>query len=196
MTALTSDDVIVAKAALANHAAGIYGSASLVGRVILYLPSAIITVLLPRVAARVAGRQSAEDLLFRSADVTFAVCVMGTLVYAVAGGPITNVAFGSDYDTAAGLLWQFGIAMTGYALLNVLLVYHLGRDDSRMSWLLLGGAITQLVLFAILHGSPHQLIAVDGAVALALIAAHELLIDNGLTRWLARPVRWAFRRFA
>lgn len=186
ITALTSDDVVVAKAALSSHEAGIYGSGSLVGRVVLYLPAAIMTVLLPRVAARVAGHRSTDDLLVRSVASTFAFCVVGTLGYSVIGGPITRIAFGSDYSAAAGLLWLFGVAMSGYAVLNVLLIYHLGREDSRMSFLLLAGAAAQLVLFALIHQSPHQLLYIDIVVAAGLLAAHELVLDRGLISAFAR----------
>ncbi len=52
ITSLTTVDVIVAKLAFGDTEAGVYGSASLVGRIILYLPAAIVTVPLPKVSAR------------------------------------------------------------------------------------------------------------------------------------------------
>lgn len=184
VTALTSDDVVVAKVALSDHVAGIYGSASLMGRVILYFPAAIVTVMLPRVAARVVDRRETNDLLARSIGVTVAFCVSGTLFYAAAGHVITNVAFGTKYAPAGGLLWLFGIAMSGFAVLNVLLIYHLARGHNRMSWLLLGGAIGQTLLFTIIHGSSRQLVVVDIAVAFVLILLHEALLDAALMRSL------------
>ena len=53
ITMLSTSDVIVAKIALPDDEAGLYGGASLIGRVILYFPAAIVMVLLPRVSARV-----------------------------------------------------------------------------------------------------------------------------------------------
>ncbi len=144
ITALTSVDVVVAKTALSDDEAGIYGSASLVGRVILYLPAAIITVLLPRVAARAADRVDTIDILRRSVLVTLAFCSLTTVVYAAGGSTIVRIAFGSDYADAAGLLWLFGIAMTGFALLNVLLVYHLGHERYGFAWLLVLGGLAQM----------------------------------------------------
>ena len=47
ITLLTTDDLVAAKVSFSPHEAGLYGSASLIGRVILYLPVAIVTVLLP-----------------------------------------------------------------------------------------------------------------------------------------------------
>jgi len=76
--------------------------------------------------------------------------------------------------------------MSGYAVLYVLLIYHLGREDSRMSFLLLAGAAAQLVLFALIHRSPHQLLYIDIVVAAGLLAAHELVLDRGLISAFAR----------
>jgi len=193
VTALTSDDVVVAKLALSSHEAGIYGSASLVGRVILYLPAAVATVLLPRVAVRVAGRRDTHDLLARSMWVTVAFCTFGIAFYAVAGGLITRVAFGAKYSEAVGLLWLFAIAMSGFAILNLLLIYHLARGHNKMSWLLLVGAVSQTALFVALHRSGKQLVVVDIAVAAALIVAHEILLGGMLSRSLIPP---RFRRAA
>ena len=175
VTSLTTVDVIVAKAALSDHEAGLYGSASLIGRVILYLPAAIVLVLLPKVAAREAAGRESRDVLVKSLLVTTAFCVAATVVYAVAPKLLVFVAFGSSFEEAAGLLWMFALAMSGYAVLNVLLAYHLGRGSNRLSFLLLVGALIQIVLFVAFHGSPEQLLAIDIAVAFALLVAHELL---------------------
>jgi O-antigen/teichoic acid export membrane protein len=186
IASLTSLDVVVAKTTLGEHEAGIYGSASLIGRVILYLPAAIITVLLPRVAARAADRQETRDILRRSAAVTLAFCAVATLVYAAASEQIVRIAFGEEFADAAELLWLFGVAMTGFALLNVLLVYHLAHGHSRISVLLAVGAVVQLGLFQVFHDSPQQLLTVNIVVAAALLVGHELLTRATLVRALAR----------
>lgn len=189
ITALTTIDVVVAKRALTDHAAGVYGSASLVGRVILYLPSAIITVLLPRVAARTADNRGAFDLLGRSLAVTAAFCILLTVIYAAASHLIVRIAFGSDYAQAAGLLWRFGVAMTGFSLLNVLFVYHLGKRNHQMSWILAAGAVAQIVAFAFVHSSGKELVLVDIVVAAALMVAHELATRFTIVRALATVIR-------
>jgi O-antigen/teichoic acid export membrane protein len=176
ITSLTTVDVIVAKAALSDHEAGLYSSASLIGRVILYLPAAIVLVLLPKVAAREAAGRESRDVLAKSLLVTLGFCVAATVTYAVAPKLLVFLAFGSSFEEAAGLLWMFALAMSGYALLNVLLAYHLGRGANRMSFLLLGGALIQVALFAAFHGSPEQLLGVDIGIALGLLAAHEVFV--------------------
>ncbi len=76
ITLLTTDDLVAAKVAFTPHEAGLYGGASLIGRVILYLPVAIVTVLLPSVSARVSAGHSTRSLLTNSLLATGAVCVV------------------------------------------------------------------------------------------------------------------------
>jgi O-antigen/teichoic acid export membrane protein len=178
ITSLTTIDVIVAKAALSDHDAGLYGSASLIGRVILYLPAAIVLVLLPKVSAREAAGRDSREVLTKSVLVTAAFCALGTAVYAIAPKLVILAAFGSDFEEAAGLLWMFGLAMSGYALLNVLLAYHLARAEYRLSMLLAAGAVVQIALFGAVHGSPEALLTIDIAVAFGLLFAHELLVER------------------
>jgi O-antigen/teichoic acid export membrane protein len=192
ITALTTSDVIAAKAAFPQETAGLYGSASLIGRVLLYLPAAIVMVLLPRVSARaVAGRETI-DVLAKSLFATALFGVLGIALYAAVPKALVLVAFGSKFESAAGYLWMFAVAMTAYALVNVLLIYQLGRGVARYSWLLLAGAAVQPLLFAVFHASPRQLLTVDIVIAFALLILHEVLVERTfmpVARELARA-RW------
>ena len=190
ITALTTADVIVAKAVFDDHEAGIYGSASLVGRMILYLPAAIVTVLLPKVSARATRGEASGDILAASVGVTLAASALLTVAYAVLPGTVIRLAFGSAFDDASGLLYLFGIAMSGYALLNVLLIYHLARNATAMSWLLLAGAVLQLGGYMLVHDSPRQLLAVSITTMVALVVAHEVLVERTLTSAIARLARF------
>jgi O-antigen/teichoic acid export membrane protein len=182
ITALTSVDVLVAKRWFDNHIAGVYGSASLIGRLILYLPAAIVTVLLPRVAARTVAQVSSLDLLGWSLLATAVFGAIATATYAAAPSLIIDVSFGSAYGAARPLLWPFGLAMSAFALLNVLLIYHLGRREYLPVYLLTAGSLSQLAVFALVRTSPRGLIWIDTTVAFTLFAAHELLTRGTATR--------------
>jgi O-antigen/teichoic acid export membrane protein len=185
ITSLTTADVIVAKLALPDHQAGLYGGASLIGRAILYLPAAIVTVLLPRVSARRAAGRSTREVLHRSLMATAAFCLLAIAAYATLPRLLVDVAFGSEYEDAGSLLWRFAVVMSGYAVVNILLVYQLGRGVSAFSWILLIGAVAQLALFGMFHDSPRQLLQVDAAVAFALIVAYAVAART--------PGRWSLR---
>jgi O-antigen/teichoic acid export membrane protein len=182
VTALSTIDIVVANMALDGHDAGIYGSASLIARVILYLSTAVVTVLLPKVSERAAQQRETSTILSASLLVTAVFSGLVTIVYAALSGPIVSLTVGSEYERAAPLLWIFALAMSGYSLLNVLLFDDLGRGRTTMVKLLVAGAALQLVGFALFHGSVWQLVIVSASTAAILLVAHELFLDASLIR--------------
>jgi O-antigen/teichoic acid export membrane protein len=171
ITCLTTDDLVAAKVAFSPREAGLYGAASLIGRVILYLPLAIVTVLLPHVAARASAGRDTRELLTMSLLATGAFCLVFTVLYAALPHLIVRIAFGSKYEGSSAILWMFGISMTLYSLINVILIYRLGHGETRTSWLLLGGVGLQAALFAAFHGSPRELLSASIATGALLLAA-------------------------
>jgi O-antigen/teichoic acid export membrane protein len=192
ITSLTTIDLIAAKVALSPHDAGIYGSGSFIGRLLLYLPMTIATVLLPKVTSRAAVDQDTTEILHASLAVTAVFSLAGTAVLVAIPHLIVNVTFGSKYDGAVPLIGLFGLAMTAYALLNVLLAYHLGHGRQGMAWLLLGGGIAQVLLYLAVHGSTYQLVTMNLVSAIALLLVHELFFESTLPasgKWLIARVR-------
>jgi O-antigen/teichoic acid export membrane protein len=169
VTLLSTDDLLAAKISLAAHEAGLYGAASLIGRVILYVPFAIVTVLIPKVSARVSSDRDTDEIAASSFVATALFCLGISVVYAAVPQLIVRIAYGSKYEGSSGLLWMFAIAMTLYALLNVVLAYRLGHHETRTSWLLLGGVVIQAGLFVAFHSSPRALLAASIATGAALL---------------------------
>jgi O-antigen/teichoic acid export membrane protein len=182
ITCLTTDDLVAAKAIFSSHEAGIYGAASLIGRVILYLPLAIVTVLLPQVAAGASAGRETGHLLRTALIATGGFCLAFTALYVAVPHLIVRIAFGSKYEGGSSLLWMFGVSMTLYSLLNVMLIYRLGRGETRISWLLLVGVGLQALLFGALHSSAHELLAASIATAAILLATTALLPTLGTSR--------------
>jgi len=189
ITSLTTVDLIAAKLALTPRDAGIYGAGSFVGRLLLYLPMTVATVLLPKVTSRAAVEEDTTEILYASIAVTAALSLLGTLVLIAAPRTVIDLTFGSSYGDAAPLVGLFGLAMTLYAILNVQLVYHLGHGRRGMALLLLGGAALQIGLYGAVHGSTYRLVSANLASAALLLVAHEVV----LARTLPGAAGWAFR---
>jgi O-antigen/teichoic acid export membrane protein len=184
VTALTTIDLLVAKIVLPSTEAGEYGGASLVGRLILYVPATIATVLLPKVTSRAAVERDTADILRASLAVTVGISLLATLVLATLPRLVLDASFGSEFEDAAPLLWLFGIAMTQYAVLNVLLIHDLGHHSSRVAWLLIGGAGLQLVGYALFHESAHELLYVSIVTGSLLLLLYALVVEPALRRRL------------
>jgi O-antigen/teichoic acid export membrane protein len=181
ITALTTIDLLVAKVVLPSTEAGEYGSASLVGRLLLYVPATVATVLLPKVSSRAATERATGDILRASVLVTVAISVAATIVLFVLPELVLDASFGSEFADAAPLLGLFGIAMTLFAVLNILLIHDLGHHSSRVAILLLSGAGAQLAGYGVFHDSARQLLYVSIATGAALLGAYAFT-DRGADR--------------
>jgi len=192
LTALSTLDVVVANVTLSGQQAGIYSSASLIARVILYLSAAIVTVLLPKVSERSALELDTKAILSASLLATAVLSAVATIIYAVFSSTIVSLTVGAEYADAAPLLWIFALAMSGYALLNVLLFDDLGHGGTRMVKVLLVGTAGQLCGYAIFHDSVWQLVTVSAVSAALLLLVHEAFVDASLLR-AARSSRTVVR---
>jgi hypothetical protein len=134
-------------------------------------------VLLPKVSARVAAGRDAAAILHASIGATLAFCLAATLVYTFAPSLVARIAFGGGFEEVADLLPLFAVAMTIYAVVNVLLTYHLGHGSSSMSFLLAAGAVVQLAGFAVFHETPRELLVVTSVTATALVVVHEVFFE-------------------
>ena len=175
-TSLTTLDIVVAKVALPDNEAGLYGAASILGRLILFLPAAAAAVLLPRVASRSALGQETRSILLLSMGATAALALLTTLIYAVAPNLILRLAYGEDFVPATDLLWKFGLAMTLFAVVNVVFVYDIGRSRAGTAVLMAVAAVVQVAGFAAFHDSATELVLVDICVGAALAAASLIML--------------------
>jgi O-antigen/teichoic acid export membrane protein len=175
LTALTSLDVVVAKLSLTSHVAGLYGAASLVGRLILFLPSAVAFVLVPKVSSRSATGRDTRALIRPSLVITGVLCLALTAAFSVAPRLLLDASFGAKYEDAHSWIWLFGIEMTCFALANVAFAYDLGRGRARGAWLLCGAAVVELIGYIPFHDSPRQLLYVNIATGALLLVAYGIV---------------------
>ena len=198
LAVLTNVDLLVVKARFSDDA-GAYAAASAFARVAFFLPATILAVLFPRTAARQARGEDTADILGRSLLVTAAFGGVLTLFYAMAGRGLVHTSFGADFASGGELLVPFTISMALFALANVLVGFHLSRDETRYAWIVACFVPAQLVLLALLPNSVRQVIWVDVALGLALLASHEIFVESSVPALTAglgrlRETVWLRRR--
>lgn len=188
VTALTNIDLLVVKGRLPAFDAGLYGAASVLGKIAFFVPTAIVGVIFPRVAMRRAEGRDTSDMLGRALIVTIAFCVALFGLYAIAGQQVVDLAFGAQYEGSVPLLVPFGIGMTCFSVANVLVSYHLARGDRRFAVVLAVGAAIQFIALLAVPAGLLTFIWVNAGVGIALLVAHELLQGSSIPA-LARGFR-------
>ena len=184
---LTNVDVLLAAYFLPADVVGIYAAAALVGKAVLFLPSAVVMVLLPKAASRAAAGITPRRILLASAGVTTGLALAATGVLALVPESLIVWAFGGDYRESTALLGWFGLAMTAAALVNVYLSVYFAERDARFPLLVLGAAVAQVVLVSLWHPNARSIVLVTLACASTVLLIHELVLPHSLVRRGRRP---------
>lgn len=175
-TVLTNIDVVIVKGNFMPEEAGLYSAVATTGKIALYLPAAVATLLLPKVAIRNANGERTALLLYKSLAVVGGLCSAVALVFFLFASPVVQLLFGARYLSQARLLGPYGLAMTLYALCNIWLAYYLALQERRYSYLLLGVVIVQAALLSSSSGLPEVVaVLVGGGVVLNLLGGWLLL---------------------
>jgi O-antigen/teichoic acid export membrane protein len=187
---LTNSDILLAKYFLDDDAAGVYAAAALVGKAVLFLPAAVVTVLLPKAASRAAVGATSQRILFASAAVTLFLTLGATALLALVPESLLVRAFGGDFRESTALLGWFGLAMTAAALVNVYLSVYFAERDVRFPLLVLAAAVAQVVGISVMHDDARSIVMVTLVCATTVLVVHELFFPHALRRaWRARGRR-------
>ena len=200
---LTTVDLLVVRARFDPTDAGAYAAASAFARVAFFLPATILAVVFPRTAARQARGEETSDILGRSLIVTSAFGLLLAIFYGMTGRGLIHTSFGGDFAEGGKYLALLTLSMTIYSLVNVLVGFHLSRDERRYAWIVAAAVPVQVVVLALVPGSIEDLVLANIVVGGVLLATHELFVDSSVLAALAgiryfggQIAHWKFRDLA
>ena len=170
---LTYIDVVVVKHIFSDLEAGYYSTAALIGKAFLFPPMALAAAMFPKVSGY--GNKSRfllkKTLLLSLLLLSFGVLVClffpkSILVVLMKKKDLTPLAF----STIIPMLRVFGIAMSPFALTNILIYYNFARHKTRFLYFLLPGTLLQVILLSIFHTSLLQVVFVLGLSGFVIFA--------------------------
>jgi O-antigen/teichoic acid export membrane protein len=170
VTFLFNADVILAKHYLPDHAAGIYASGSVLGRVIYFLGVTVSAVMFPEVAALHARNEDHYHIVDKSLMLLGGLAVGLIVIYFLFPGQVV-VPFGSQFAGVASFLGPFAIALSLLALSNLLINYFLSVNSRRFVIPLLGACALETGLIVRFHAGPAQILTMVVLTMVALTAA-------------------------
>ena len=131
--------------------AGLYATAAILGRIALFLPGALITVLFPSAAkARALGEKDGY-ILWTSLSLTAFLAFSGALLFNLWPEQFISLFLGDQYREAASLLKIISIAMAILSLTNVIASYSLARSDYAFLFPLVAGVTLMMALILTYH---------------------------------------------
>jgi O-antigen/teichoic acid export membrane protein len=155
---LTQADMVLVKHYFLAQQAGLYASAAVLGRAILYLPAAIIIALFPMVTELHSLNKDASHILKKGLVYTALLAGGGVLLFWIMPEFLLGFLFGQRYLAAAPLLGIFGLAMFPMAMLGILISFNLARNQVKLIYPLLVGAIIQITLIHFYHQTLNQVL--------------------------------------
>jgi O-antigen/teichoic acid export membrane protein len=177
---LVNSDMILVKYYFSPENAGPYSLAQMVGKILLFLPSAISMVMFPKTSGQHAKNLDTTATLKRSLLYGIGLCGIAAACYNVWPQFSLKLLTGKTTAEAVLLGRMFSFSMAFFALSFIMILYFLSKNDLRfIRWLVLS-VILQVAGIALFHGSLFQVQAVLCVNAVLLFAIHLALFHRPL----------------
>jgi O-antigen/teichoic acid export membrane protein len=172
VAALQNVDVIMAKHALDDDAAGIYAASTVAAKALVWVAVGLGMWVLPEATRRAAGGGDARPVLLRAFGVIGALAAPALIAYALIPGLVLRVAFGPAYEAGETVLLVLGVAYALLAALYLAVQFLLGLHHVRFAVVLVAAAAAlPVVLLGAddLRDFAWRVLAVHAAAALTII---------------------------
>jgi len=173
LTLLTNMDVILVKHFFSSSTAGYYSAASIIAKIIFYLPEAIGIVMFPKISELYSLNRDTRMVLKKSLFYTGFLGGGACLIYFFLPSFIVRLFFGNQYLPVIPLVGIFGLAMYLFSLINILFLYQLSIHRLRFIWLLIASTVLEVILMALFHQSLTQVILILLAIGSLLFVSNS-----------------------
>ncbi|MDT9594553.1 polysaccharide biosynthesis protein [Nocardioides zeae] len=176
--ALTNADVVLARAALDSHDAGLYAGGLILAKAVLFLPQFVVVIVFPSMADGAHGMYLKGLALVGGlgALATGGAWAVGELI--VFGPPgeerslVVEFVGGAAYAEIGGTLWLFALLGTVLAMMQVMVYEVVARQNRLGVYAVWAGLVGMVAAVALAHSTQALVVwvlAVDAVVLVALL---------------------------
>lgn len=173
---MTQLDMVLVSRYFSAHDAGMYASAAILGKAIMYLPGSIVLAMFPMVSEHKALDMDSRHLLQKAVLLTVILSGSGAILMYSFPHLIISLFFGDKYLAAAPLLKYFGLAMLPMAILMVLMQYLIAHGRSFIAYMMIVAAGFEIVAISLFHPTALHVIWVVMLVGLSLITIIPFIV--------------------
>lgn len=170
---INNSDILLVKHYFKAIDAGLYASLALIGRVVYFVAWMFVMLLLPTVVEKQKNGEPTAPTLFKY--VTYISMLSALIVSSCYIVPefIIQIMFGDAYLSMAGLLWQYALATSLFAIANIFAYYFLSLDHYVP--VILSGmlGVSQVFLVVFFHESLAMVVQVQ-IIAMAILLAVQI----------------------
>ncbi|HQP92037.1 MAG TPA: oligosaccharide flippase family protein, partial [Candidatus Omnitrophota bacterium] len=174
---LTNTDIILVKHFFSPADAGYYSVAQTIGKIVLFVPGAIGVVMFPKIVETHSKKMNTLVVLKKCLWAVGFLSGFAFLLSLLFPNIILNILTGHSQPEAVSLVKYFALSMTFFALVNILMIYHLSLHNMKFIYFMLFVSLLQLTAISLLHSSLEQ-------VLIIMVLCSVLLFSTGL--WMSK----------
>lgn len=182
---LTNIDVILVKHYFSPLEAGHYSVAQMIGKIVLFLPAAITVVMFPKVTNSYAQNKETVTILKKSLIIVGTLCFGAAIISVIFPHFILKVFTGKVVFQCVPLARLFALAMTFFALVQILITYHVSIHNFKFIFFVAFFTILQTVLIILFHKNLINVLYILLFISTLLFACGMKLVnfkENGYER--------------
>lgn len=184
-TSLITIDVLMAKHYLSDFEAGLYGSLSMLGKIIYFAASPIAGVLFPIVSKRHSNNEKFGNIFLIALIMTLVISLGVTIVYLLIPGLVIQFSYGQKYLVVQNLLFFMGLFLSLYSLSYLIVNYLLSMNQVKVVIFPIIASLAQPILIIIFwHSSILQIIIASLFSTSVLLMLLVLYFKIGLPRYV------------
>lgn len=170
LSAFTSNDLLLVKHFFSAHDAGLYAGLALIGRVIFYFTAPIPSVMFPLIIKRYSNGEKFQNLFYMALLLVLVPSIGLTLFYFIFPQITIRILLGGrDYESVASYIGWYGLYLTIFSVLNVLVNFFLSLKRTEVAWVIAIGAIAQAGFIFVFHQNFFTVITISILVTLVLL---------------------------
>jgi len=175
---LYSLDIILVKHFFSPLEAGLYSSVSILGKIIFWFSSPIVTAIYPILSKRQSEKRNYFSILLLAIFFIGLASLSLVLVYKFFPELMINLLFGEKYLQAKVFLAPFAVFIFFHTLANALVSAYLSLSLTKPVALAASAAVFQGVLIIFFHESLSQVILISQVVCGILLASLLLFLPK------------------
>lgn len=155
---MTQLDLVLVNWYFPSSEVGVYAAASVLGKIVLYLPGGLVMALYPIVAESHALKKDTHHFALQTLLMTFVICGLAAITLFLFGEKIILILYGDNYIAGGSLLKWYGFAMLPMALVTVLEHFLIAKGRTLFVWIFLLVCPLQLWSISIWHDHLYQIL--------------------------------------
>jgi len=176
---ITLDQILV-KHYFSSSDAGIYAAAGMIGKMIWFGSSFLISPLFPKLVSLKSKGKDTSKLFFKVILYTTTLVVLGCLVFYIAPTFIVTLLYGEAYLDSIPLILMFGICLGIYSIIQIFMTYNLAIEKYSFIYVFAIGIIFEIAGIYLFHNTLMDIIKIVLITNIFILVSFLIINKNDL----------------